>query len=224
MAGIPTRVVERSYFETGHRVLAGMDEVGRGALAGPVSVGVVAIDAQTGRMPAGVRDSKLLTPAARNALVGHVRCWARASGVGHASPEEIDTYGIVGALCLAGHRALTHLGLTVDLVLLDGVHDWMTTTPPLDLPCPTPAVSTHKKGDLRISSIAAASILAKTERDALMQAAHEEHPRYGWDSNKGYAAPGHLQALRHHGATPFHRRSWRLPLPEHGVQDSLLPQ
>ncbi len=185
--------------------------MGRGALAGPVSVGVVLLDQGCGRTPEGLRDSKLLSPTRREALVEPVRQWALACAVGHASPEEIDRYGIVGALCLAGHRALAGCGVSPDVLLLDGTHDWLSAPVPFELPCPTPPVRTQRKGDLRVSSIAAASILAKTERDAIMRAHHVRYPQFGWESNKGYAASAHTQALRQHGPTQFHRRSWNLP-------------
>lgn len=208
---VPTQDLERELLGS-HRFVAGMDEVGRGALAGPVSVGAVVVTAECGQAPVGLRDSKLLTPAAREALVEPVRAWARGWGVGHASPAEIDAHGIVGALCLAGHRALAQAGLPVELVLLDGVHDWLTPATLLEVPGPTPPVRTERKGDLRIASIAAASILAKTERDGLMARRHEDFPAYGWASNKGYAARAHIQALRELGPSAWHRRSWKLPV------------
>lgn len=225
MTTAPTRTLERDLLRGGHRYLAGMDEVGRGALAGPVTVGVVVVDQDTGRMPAGVRDSKLLKPPTRERLVEPVRAWASAYGVGHASAGEIDEYGIVAALCLAGHRALEQVechGVVPDLVLLDGVHDWLGSQVTFPLPANTPAVRVEPKGDLRIASIAAASILAKTERDRMMATDHERYPDFGWDSNKGYAARVHTDALRRLGPSPMHRRSWRLPTGPEPVQPSLL--
>src|SRR5436305_3420097 len=106
-----------------------MDEVGRGALAGPVTVGVVVVDLESRTAPSGVRDSKLLAPAAREALVPRLRRWARAHAVGHAEPEEIDAYGIIAALRLAGRRALASLAAVPTCVLLDGNHDWLTERP-----------------------------------------------------------------------------------------------
>lgn len=199
-----------------------MDEVGRGALAGPVSVGVVVTDVTCGRIPAGLRDSKLLRPEQRERLVEPVRRWARAGAVGHASPAEIDRYGIVAALCLAGHRALAAIGSAPGIVILDGVHDWLSAPVPFDLPGTTPPVVTQVKGDLRVAAVAAASILAKTERDALMRSHHDDYPDYGWDSNKGYAAAVHTGAIRRLGVTELHRRSWRLPTGPEPVQPSLL--
>jgi ribonuclease HII len=215
----PSLRVERALQRDGHRVLAGMDEVGRGALAGPVSVGVVLIDETCRSAPTGVKDSKLLTPAARVAMVPRIRRWALAYAVGHSSPAEIDEFGIMVALRLAGCRALAAVGVVPDLVILDGNHDWLTAPGEVGLLAfsddaagpSTPPVRTMIKADLKCSSVAAASVLAKVERDGLMVAAAPDHPAYGWDENKGYAAPEHLAALEALGATDLHRRSWRLP-------------
>lgn len=212
----PSLRVERAYQREGYRVLAGMDEVGRGALAGPVSVGVVCIDEGCRPAPAGVRDSKLLSPARREALVPPVRRWALAWAVGHASPAEIDEVGIIGALRLAGRRALQACGVRPDLVLLDGKHDWLTDPAAdgllglLDGAEPAPPVRTRIKADLSCASVAAASVLAKVERDGLMVAHATEFAEYGFEINKGYAAPGHLDALRRVGACELHRRTWNL--------------
>ncbi|OLT21000.1 ribonuclease HII [Ornithinimicrobium sp. CNJ-824] len=215
-SGRPSLRVERSLHREGYAVLAGMDEVGRGALAGPVTVGVVAVDPLCRSAPPGVRDSKLLTPAARERLVPAIRRWCVAWGVGHATAQEIDAVGIMSALRLAGERALAQLLTGVDLVLLDGSHDWLTDPGRDgllglldDRPAPPP-VRTMVKADLRCSSVAAASVLAKVERDAMMVQMAEEHPAYGWDHNKGYAARDHQEALRLLGPCAQHRRTWRL--------------
>lgn len=227
----PTRQLERELLDSGHRLVAGMDEVGRGALAGPVSVGVCLVDASTGRLPRGLRDSKLLTAAAREALCEPVRRWSVGSAVGHAGPDEIDSMGIIAALRLAGTRALATLaaqGLVPDVVVLDGIHDWLT--PPQDLfggledPVDVPPVRTQVKGDLRCAVIAGASVLAKCERDAIMVDLAEHHPAYGWEANKGYSAPGHLAALRELGPTELHRRSWRLPTAQEAAVEAAVPQ
>ncbi len=217
----PSLRVERALQRDGHRVLAGMDEVGRGALAGPVSVGVVVIDETCRSAPQGVKDSKLLTPAHRERMVRPIRRWALAWAVGHASSREIDEVGIMGGLRLAGTRALaavTASGVVPDLVILDGNHDWLTPPDQVGLLAFTtasgpslPPVTTMVKADLRCSSVAAASVLAKVERDGLMVRLDPDHPAYGWAVNKGYAAPEHVQALEVHGPCPHHRRSWRLP-------------
>lgn len=212
----PSLRVERELQRAGHRVLAGMDEVGRGALAGPVSVGVVVIDESSRTAPTGVRDSKLLTPAARHAMVPRLRRWARAHAVGHALPAEIDEVGIIAALRLAGTRALSRLDLVPDLVILDGSHDWLTDPREVGLfseltTAVTPPVRTMIKADMRCSSVAAASVLAKVERDELMAELAREHPHYGWADNKGYSASAHTAALAVHGPCEQHRRSWSLP-------------
>lgn len=217
---------ERAMLRDGARLVAGMDEVGRGALAGPVSVGVVVVDLATKPCPPGLTDSKLLTAAAREALVPLARSWCCAWAVGHAGPAEIDAHGIIGALRLAGRRALAQVRRTVgdvDAVLLDGKHDWLSRPAAVDLfeafdldphgedRLVEPRVRTLVKADLQCASVAAASVLAKTERDGLMTSLARQYPVFGWDQNKGYGASTHVAALREHGPTPQHRRSWRLP-------------
>ncbi|QCX27059.1 ribonuclease HII [Nocardioides jishulii] len=215
---VPTLRLERSLLRGGAVHLACADEVGRGALSGPVSIGMVVITLQTRSAPQGVRDSKLLTPAARAALVPKVQRWATAYAVGHAGADEIDEHGIIGGLRLAGHRALSALSVRPDLVLLDGNHDYLSVPEQLalfgghpDLLDDVPPVVTAVKGDMRCAGVAAASILAKTERDAIMTTLAAQHPEYAWAENKGYSAPEHVAALRQHGPTPLHRRSWSLP-------------
>lgn len=226
MSAAPSLRFERSLLRGGVARLAAVDEVGRGALSGPVTIGMVVVTAQTRTAPQGVRDSKLLAPEARVRLVPRIRRWAVCWSVGHASPAEIDEFGIVPALRLAGHRALAGLSLTPDLVLLDGNHDYLTPpeqdVPPADrhsgAPAPVdglldvvPPVTTRIKADLTCAAVAAASILAKTARDALMSELDASHPEYRWADNKGYSAPAHIDALARFGATPHHRRSWSLP-------------
>ena len=211
---------ERGLLRDGAALVAGMDEVGRGSLAGPVSVGVVVVGSTTRSAPQGVADSKLLTPLARTALLPALRRWGVARAVGHASAAEIDQLGIIAALRLAGTRALavvTAVTGPVDVVLLDGSHDWLTPPQP-DLftrdeepEGPRPRVLTRVKADRTCASVAAASVLAKCERDALMVELAATYPKYGWHENKGYASPEHVAALRAWGPCDLHRRSWRLP-------------
>lgn len=217
---VPTLRLERSLLRAGHTLLACADEVGRGALAGPVSIGMVVIDAETRTAPQGVKDSKLLSPKAREELAPKVRRWARAYAVGHASAAEIDEHGITVALRLAGHRALMGLGVRPDLVLLDGNHDYLTPpeqmllfdeSPTDALGVDVPLVRTQVKGDMTCAAVAAASILAKTERDAIMADMALEHTGYAWEINKGYASPDHVAALGLRGPCSQHRRSWSLP-------------
>ncbi|NCT92242.1 ribonuclease HII [Cellulomonas sp. APG4] len=229
---------ERALLRQGARVVVGMDEVGRGALAGPVSVGAVAVDLGTRTCPAGVADSKLLTPAARERLRPALSRWGLARAVGHAGPDEIDRFGIIAALRLAGMRALAALGVEVDLVLLDGTHDWLSppaqpslfeelAVGPDALPVPdgvhVPRVVVRVKADRTCASVAAASVLAKCERDALMVQHAAQHPAYGWADNKGYGSGDHVQALRDLGPCGLHRRSWRLPLVGGTAADAVGP-
>ncbi len=209
----PDLRVERGLLRAGARVVVGMDEVGRGALAGPVSVGAVAVDLSTRTCPTGVADSKMLRPAARRALLPALGRWGLARSVGHASAAEIDEVGIIGALRLAGRRALAAMVIHVDLVLLDGSHDWLSSEATLftDDEPDQPPVRTLVRADQRCSSVAAASVLAKCERDAIMIANDACWPGYGWAGNKGYGAPEHLEALAALGPSGLHRLSWRLP-------------
>ena len=219
----PSLRVERELQRAGHPLVAGMDEVGRGALAGPVSVGVVVIDERCRSAPVGVKDSKLLSHQVRERLVPKIQGWATAYAVGHASPAEIDQYGIMVALRLAGTRALAGLSVMPDLVLLDGNYDWLTDPGRMgllglleegaggDLLAPCVPVRTMIKADMSCSSVAAASVLAKVERDAMMVALAAEVPGYAWELNKGYSAPEHFAALQSRGPSTHHRRSWRLP-------------
>jgi len=212
----PTLRLERRLLREGAVRVGGMDEVGRGSPAGPVVVGVVVVDATTPPAPAGVRDSKAVVPAAREALVPRVRAWA-AGAVGAAGPAEVDALGVTGALRLAGLRALAGLDVAPDLVLLDGDHDWLTGPPAgrADgeiLPGPVRVV-TQVRADRTCASVAAASILAKVARDAVMTGLSADFPDYGWHANKGYGTAEHLEALARLGPTPHHRLTWRLPVP-----------
>ncbi|MEY4137295.1 MAG: hypothetical protein RL205_1423 [Actinomycetota bacterium] len=215
MSTAPTLDLEHELFASGVRVLASIDEVGRGAIAGPVTVGVVAMSADCGEPPSGIRDSKLLSPARRQALIEPIRSWVAAYAVASASNREVDSLGIVGALRLAGTRALGDLesrGVIADLVLLDGSHDWLTSDSLFDDASEhrSPPVRTQVKGDLLCASVAAASVLAKVDRDAQMAVLDLECPEYGWAGNKGYASAGHQQAIRELGVTGFHRVSWNI--------------
>jgi ribonuclease HII len=215
--------MEREIWRSGAGMLAALDEVGRGALAGPVSVGAVLLSQTTKPAPYGVADSKLLTPTARLALVPRIRRWALDCAVGHASAAEIDLIGIIAALRLAAERAISQLHTAPDWILLDGNHDYVTRPQALtlfdcgpSLPeepgrwlCSVP-VRTVIKGDMKCSSIAAASVLAKTERDAMLVELATAYPEYGFEENKAYASPRHLDALVAYGPCEVHRRSWNL--------------
>lgn len=220
----PTLDVERTFLASGARLLAGVDEVGRGALAGPVSVGIAVVNLEDHPLLADVRDSKLLKPEDRDRLEPLVREWAVASAVGHASSQEIDSIGIIAALRLAGTRAWCEIlsgGITPDVVLLDGSHNWLSPEVQVSLfdaapegpGCEAP-VHTRIKADMSCLSVAAASVLAKVARDRIMVDLHAEIPAYGWNENKGYATPAHREVIRTRGPSAYHRTSWHLTGPE----------
>lgn len=203
----PTLDFEFSCFARGAELVIGIDEVGRGAIAGPVAVGVHAISVGTLSFPDGLRDSKLLSEKKREALAPLLRAWGQGS-VGYASAAEIDERGITWALGEAGRRGLLRLhesGLPIAeaLILVDGSHDWLT--PVLRAPL---TVQTMVGGDRACASVAAASVHAKVERDAIMRAAHETSPHYAWASNKGYGAKAHYEGIASHGLTELHRKTW----------------
>lgn len=207
-AAPPTLDEEALLVQGGARFVIGCDEVGRGAIAGPVAVGLAAVDAGVGAMPEGLRDSKLLSEPRREAIAPLAAEWARFSAVGLADAAEVDRIGITAALALAGKRALRTLheqGLDIlsCAILLDGSHDWLSR----ELATPL-RVLTRTKADRDCASVAAASVIAKVHRDRLMIDSDAVHPGYGWSSNKGYGSAAHFQAIERLGATPLHRHSW----------------
>ena len=217
----PTSRMERSLAAEGFPLVVGLDEVGRGAWAGPVSVGVVLHTADR-RPPRGIRDSKMLSEPQREALYPKVAAWCTDWAVGHAGPEECDALGMTRALRLAARRALAQLSVVPHVVLMDGNHDYVTEPPadPRDIadreavlaseptPFPMPTVRTIVRGDATCVSIAAASILAKVTRDRMMRSWSESFPPFDFDRNKGYPSPSHRTALSGFGLTSIHRRSW----------------
>jgi ribonuclease HII len=178
------------------RLLCGVDEAGRGPLAGEVFAACVVLD--PARSIRGLADSKQLAPERRAELALLIRRDARAWAVGSATVEEIDRLNILQATLLAMQRALDRIGLEPDEVLVDGLH------------CPPSAWPTRAvvRGDAKVKAISAASILAKCARDAAMLELHACCPQYGFDRHKGYPTPEHLQALRAHGVSEFHRCSF----------------
>jgi ribonuclease HII len=213
VTGKPSLRLERQLMRAGCELVAGVDEVGRGAIAGPVSVGVVIVSQRSRTAPEGLRDSKLLTPAARARLDPRIRGWAVAHAVGHATCYEIDEWGLIAALRLAGLRALARCP-TPDVVILDGSHDWLSA-PGATLfelvPWPevvVPSVRLRIKADMTCTSVAAASVVAKVERDTIMTGLHGDDDRYAWDLNKGYTTLEHAGGIRTHGLSRHHRRSW----------------
>ncbi|MFF5444298.1 ribonuclease HII [Streptomyces sp. NPDC012888] len=197
----PTHTVERSLrATTGAKVVAGVDEVGRGAWAGPVTV----CAAITGlrRPPEGLTDSKLLTAKRRDELAAVLEGWVTAHALGHASPEEIDELGMTAALRLAAGRALDALPVRPDAVILDGKHDY------LGGPW---RVRTVIKGDQSCIAVAAASVLAKVRRDRMMAELGEpdgDITPFAFAANAGYPSPVHRAALEQLGPTAYHRLSW----------------
>lgn len=207
----PTLRLERRLLRE-HALVIACDEVGRGALAGPVTVGAAVLDASAARrrMPEGLRDSKLVPEARRPALSALSAGWVSASALGWAQAREIDEVGITRALGLAARRALEALaqaGVDVQgaMVLLDGNHDYITA-----VPGPALTVRPVIKADRDCASAAAASVIAKVARDDLMRGLHEQHQPYEWASNKGYASAAHRAALAEHGPSAHHRLSWSL--------------
>ena len=176
-------------------LVAGVDEAGRGPLAGPVVAAAVILDE---RQPiAGLADSKKLTALRRERLFDEIRAKALCCSVAEASVEEIDRLNILQATLLAMRRAVQGLRLKPALVLVDG-----NRLPVLDIPA-----EAIVKGDALVPAISAASILAKVQRDRWCAEVHTQYPEYGFDAHKGYGTAEHLQALRAHGASPLHRRS-----------------
>ncbi len=215
MSTAPTLEVEHSLFEAGYKFVAGVDEVGRGALAGPVSVGIAIVDASTGDVPSKLRDSKVISRKVREELVASVSEWVVDYAVGHASATDIDEIGIVAALRLAWARAYAQLSTKPDAVILDGKHNWIAApvgdlfddrADAIDVP-----VTMQIKADATCASVSAASVIAKVERDALMREFAKVYPQYGFEGHVGYGAATHMAAIRQFGPCEIHRTSWNLP-------------
>jgi ribonuclease HII len=184
--------------QCGGMMVAGVDEAGRGPLAGPV-VAAAVIFPFKGKRPAGLNDSKQLTAAAREKLFRRIQRCATAYGIGMATAQEIDVHNILGATRLACLRALEQLNPPAQALVTDCLE-----FPGDPRPC-LPVV----KGDCISASVAAASILAKVTRDRLMDIYHEQFPIYGWNTNRGYPTPEHLAALEHHGPSTLHRLTFQ---------------
>lgn len=193
----PDYSLETRLHDQGYIRIAGVDEVGRGPLAGPVTAAAVVLDIR--RIPPGLNDSKKLTAKARDALSLLLHQQAQVS-IAHASVAEIDDINILRASHLAMERAVAALDPPPDYLLIDG------NLLPRGLTIPAQAII---KGDARSVSISAASIVAKTCRDRLMVDLAQQHPGYGWKTNAGYPTPAHKKALQSLGVTPHHRRSFK---------------
>ncbi|MBU4464661.1 MAG: ribonuclease HII [Actinobacteria bacterium] len=207
----PRLTLERRLLRDFPLVIA-CDEVGRGALAGPVAVGAATLDAVGARrrIPQGLRDSKLVPELRRADVAARSSAWVGASAVGWASASEIDEVGIMRALGLAAIRAIAELRIggvvTEDaIVLLDGNYDYISAAGATEL-----TVRPVVKADRDCASAAAASVIAKVARDAVMTDLHEDVPVYEWARNKGYGSAAHRAAIREHGISPHHRASWVL--------------
>jgi ribonuclease HII len=202
---VPDLSLERELWSAGHGVVAGLDEVGRGAWAGPLTIAAVVVPA-AGRVN-GIRDSKQLTESRREELFDRITAWCAHVSVGHVSPLECDALGMSAAMRLAGWRALDGLGVEVDRILLDGSWDFLGDD----------RVVTVVRGDASCRSIAAASVVAKVTRDRIMRADAPSYPAFEFERNKGYPSPRHRLALAGYGPTAIHRRSWsymdQLPWP-----------
>lgn len=199
---MPDFELERATHLKGFFRVAGVDEVGRGPLAGPVTAAAVILDPL--RIPEGLNDSKKLTKKARARLHDEILQVADVS-IAHATVEEIDALNILRASHLAMLRALDGLRMPADYALIDG------NLLPRDLTLPAETII---KGDGRSQSIAAASIVAKICRDCVMLSLAQHHPGYGWETNMGYGSKSHMLALQNLGATPHHRRSFK---PVHNI-------
>lgn len=213
-ANAPRTDIERSLWKEGAKVVVGFDEVGKGAWAGPLTVGAVVIP-QDSRVYK-IRDSKQLTEPERENLFDRITAWVEFSAVGHATAAECDLLGMSDAQRLATRRAVAALGVEPDHALVDGNWDFVELG----------ATTTLVHGDQRSLSIAAASIIAKVTRDRMMRALGEEYPWYAFDANKGYPCHRHRAALGVFGPSTIHRRSWAFMsrLPWGGIEGCQEPE
>lgn len=201
-------------------IVVGLDEVGRGALAGPMAVGAVVLS-ELRDIPRGLNDSKVLTAKKREALLAPISEWASAQSLGWVSAREIDEWGIRLALAVAANRAIAGLALTPTHALIDGNFNMLTAplnvalgaTPPPPLTYASLPATCVVKGDTKCATIAAAAVSAKVARDQLMVTLGGQDDPYEWAGNKGYGSSGHLAALRRLGPASEHRVSWHLPSP-----------
>lgn len=210
-------VHERAQLERGE-IIVGIDEVGRGALAGPMVLGAVVLT-HPSPPPESLNDSKLLTARQREALIEPIEQWAADWSLGSVSAREIDEWGLRLALAAAATRALDGLRIRPSVALIDGSFNLLRAPGEVRFDgAPAPALSYHSmavttfvKGDQRCASIAAASVLAKVHRDRIMVELGQHFVDYEWSSNKGYGAKVHMDAIRRLGPTDHHRHSWQLP-------------
>lgn len=192
----PNLDIERSYWNAGYETVAGLDEVGKGAWAGPLTI--VALVPNRNRRINGVRDSKMLKEEEREKIFDRIDQWSEDWSLGHASNEECDELGMSMAQRIAARRAIDGLVKRPDRLLLDGSWDFVDDG----------SSETIIRGDQISLSIAAASVMAKVTRDRIMKEADNLYPDYEFPKNKGYPSPNHRLALENKGATFFHRRTW----------------
>jgi len=196
----PTFLEEQKLWNSGYKFIAGLDEVGRGTIAGPVVTGIVVLpETLSGEWVSHINDSKRMTPKRRQYVLGHLQDSAIALQTGISSVEEVDQLGIVEAVQLAMKRSVCSIPITPQFLLMDAFE-----LNGIDIP-----QKAIVKGDSLSMSIAAASILAKETRDSLMVALHEKFPEYGFDSHKGYGTKKHIEALKLYGPCPLHRKTFR---------------
>jgi ribonuclease HII len=204
----PDLSVETELFAAGHHLVAGIDEVGRGAWAGPLYVGIVAIDRST-PVPEGTRDSKLMTPKARQALCPELEAWCACWAIGTSSSREIDNVGLTRAQHLAVARAIASLPSRPGAVIVDGPIDFVT--PGLSGRSEPIHVRSIVAADRSCGTVAAASVLAKVARDKKMSALGRRHPDYGFEQHKGYGTGAHAAAVEALGLlSGVHRLSWSI--------------
>jgi len=194
----PTRRIEQELWDRGFQTVVGIDEVGRGAWAGPLMVGAAILPRDTRVL--GVRDSKLLTEAERERLFDRIADWCVAWSVGAASHEECDDLGMADAQRLACRRAVEGLAVEADVAVSDGKWNFVSPT--------VPHVEMRVKADRHCLSVATASILAKVVRDREMRRLAEDFPAWWFDTNKGYPCPKHKASLQGYGPSAIHRRTW----------------
>jgi ribonuclease HII len=194
----PTRKIEQELWATGFDTVVGIDEVGRGAWAGPLMVGAAVLPRD--RRVLGVRDSKLLSERERERLFDRIAAWCTTWAVGAVSQQECDELGMSAAQKLACQRAVNGLDLKPDVAVVDGSWDFVSPS--------VAHVERRVKADRNCLAVAAASILAKVVRDREMRAHAEHYPAWAFDSNKGYPCPVHKAALLGYGPSAIHRRTW----------------
>jgi ribonuclease HII len=194
----PTRTIEKELRAAGHDIIVGVDEVGRGAWAGPLMVGAAVLPRE--KRVNGVRDSKMLSEANRERLFDRIAGWCDAWAVGAASQEECDELGMAEAQRLAARRAIASLGVRPTAAVVDGKWNFLGST--------VPHVEMRVKADKYCLSVAAASILAKVTRDRIMREVSVSYPNWSFETNKGYPCPLHKAALQGYGPSAIHRRTW----------------